>query len=280
MHAMWSYQPRNLVWLLLSALLSVQALAASQTFTLSVVPQFTPVDIGLRWKPLLERLEAETGYGFQLRLFDRIPKFESDFESGAPDLVYLNPYHMVMAAKSRGYIPLVRGTDQLNGILVVQSNSPFKHLSDLNGKKIAFPAPNAFGASLYMRALLKEKAGIDFSADYVGTHQNVYRHVVIGDAAAGGGIQSSLEKEPSALRTRLRVIYTAPGTASHPIAAHPRLPQSARERISAAFLRIDAEPGGRKLLADVDLDRIVAADYTRDYQPLENLRLDAHAASK
>ncbi len=276
---MSALQPRKLVWLLLTALLSVQAGMAGQTFTLSVVPQFTPVDIGLRWKPLLERLEAETGYGFQLRLFDKTPRFEADFLSGAPDLIYLNPYHMLLAAKSHGYIPLVRGENQQNGILVVNSKGPINHPRDLNGRKIAFPAPNAFGASLYMRALLKEH-GIDFTAAYVGTHQNVYRHVVIGDAAAGGGIKTTLEKESAALQSRLRVIYTTPGVASHPIAAHPRLPQPVRERIVAALIRIDSEAEGRKLLADVELDKIAIANFVRDYQPLENLKLDSYAAGK
>lgn len=279
MPATWAKPGRILAFMALISLPSGQAIATSQTFTLAVVPQFTPVDIGLRWKPLLERLEAETGYGFQLRLFDKIPKFEADFLSGAPDLVYLNPYHMVLAAKSRGYIPLVRGTDQQKGILVVDNKSQINHPRDLIGKKIAFPAPNAFGSSLYMRALLTEKEGVAFTADYVGTHQNVYRHVVIGDAAAGGGIKTTLEKESAALQSRLRVIYTTPAVASHPIAAHPRLPRGVRERIVAALFRIDADPGGRKLLADVELDRLVDADYAHDYQPLESLKLDTHAVA-
>ncbi len=279
MPATWAKPGRILAFMALISLPSGQAIATSQTFPLAVVPQFTPVDIGLRWKPLLERLEAETGYGFQLRLFDKIPKFEADFLSGAPDLVYLNPYHMVLAAKSRGYIPLVRGTDQQKGILVVDNKSQINHPRDLIGKKIAFPAPNAFGSSLYMRALLTEKEGVAFTADYVGTHQNVYRHVVIGDAAAGGGIKTTLEKESAALQSRLRVIYTTPAVASHPIAAHPRLPRGVRERIVAALFRIDADPGGRKLLADVELDRLVDADYAHDYQPLESLKLDTHAVA-
>jgi len=269
-----------LLYLALTALLPMPAFGASQTFTLSVVPQYTPVDIGLRWTPLLRRLEAETGYGFQLRLVDKIPKFETDFQSGTPDLVYLNPYHMMMAARSQGYIPLVRGADPLYGLLVIDKASPIKRLSDLNGKTLAFPAPNAFGASLYMRALLLEKEGLRFTPDYVGTHQNVYRHVIMGEAAAGGGINATLQKESAALRGRLTILYTTPDVAPHPLAAHPRIPRATRERIIAAMFKIGRDPAGRKLLADVELDNVVNADYARDYQPLEKLHLERHAANK
>jgi hypothetical protein len=71
---------RSLILIILLALLSPRAFATSQSFTLSIVPQFTPVDIGMRWAPLLKRLEAETGYGFQLRLLDQARiKEEKDF---------------------------------------------------------------------------------------------------------------------------------------------------------------------------------------------------------
>lgn len=247
--------------------------SAGQIYTLSVVPQFTPVDIGVRWSPVLEYLEKETGIHLQLRVMERIPRFEADFLAGIPDLLYLNPYHQVMAKKAQGYVPLLRGGQALKGILVVNRNGPIKRLADLRDKTIAFPSPNAFGASLYLRALLSEKEKISFRPTYVGTHQNVYRHVLIGEAAAGGGIAATLEKEPAALQDRLTVLYTTPGVAAHPLAAHPRVPSTVRARLVEALLKLDRDPAGRKLLAAVELDQPRPADYTRDYASLERLKL-------
>jgi phosphonate transport system substrate-binding protein len=82
------------------------------------------------------------------------------------------------------------------------------------------------------------------------------------------------------LQGRLNVLYTTPGVAPHPLAAHPRVPQAAREKILAALLKLDRDPAGRKLLAEVELDNVVNADYARDYQPLEKLHLERHAANK
>ncbi|MEW5789754.1 MAG: phosphate/phosphite/phosphonate ABC transporter substrate-binding protein [Pseudomonadota bacterium] len=249
---------------------------AGGVYTLAVVPQFTPVDLGLRWTPLLKRLQRDTGLVLQLRVMERMPAFEEDFLRGGPDFVYLNPYHMVLAARRQGYVPLVRGGQNLSGILVVDAQGPVKSLADLRDARLAFPSPNAFGASLYLRALLTEKEGIPFSPLYVGTHQNVYRHVLLAQAAAGGGVSATLDREPSSVRSRLRILYRTPQTPSHPLAAHPRVPGADREKLAGALLALNREPAGRQLLAAVELDEVTPADFVRDYQPLQALRLDRY----
>lgn len=259
---------------LLLALALIPSGRAGQAYSFAVVPQFTPVDIGIRWTPLLKRLEADTGFTFQLRVRDKIPAFEAEFMRGDPDFVYLNPYHMVMAAKARGYVPLVRSAESLHGILVVDRNGPVKTLADINGANLAFPSPNAFGASLYMRAYLSEKEKLVFTPVYVGTHQNVYRHVLLGEEAAGGGIMATLEREPESMRSRLHTLLKTPESASHPVAVHPRVPREAREKVARALIAMNRDPAGRKLLEDVELGGVVNADYVRDYQPLEKLKLE------
>ncbi len=266
----------SLFRIVLLGLLLISPVRAGQTYTFSVVPQFTPVDIGIRWTPLLKRLETDTGLNFQLRMHEKTPPFELEFLRGDPDFVYLNPYHMIMAGKAQGYVPLVRGTEHLSGILVVDKGGQVKSLADLNGAKLAFPSPNAFGASLYMRAQLAEKEKISFTPVYVGTHQNVYRHVLLGEEAAGGGIMATLDREPASVRARLHVLFKTQETASHPVAAHPRVPREVREKVARALIALNQDPTGRKLLDDVELSGAVSADFARDYLPLEKLKLDRY----
>jgi phosphonate transport system substrate-binding protein len=256
-----------LAWLLLPH-------GAALALTLGVVPQFTPVDIARRWSPLIEQLRAETGLPIELRAYKRIPDFEQDVLDGKLDLAYLNPYHMVMANKARGYIPLVRGSKPLSGVLVARRDGPVKQLRDLEGQRLVFPAPNAFGASLYLRALLTRKHQIRFEASYVGTHQNVFRQVAMGEAAAGGAVLATLDKEPAALREQLVVLYQTPEAAAHPLAAHPRVPNAARARLVQAVLKLAQGEAGRRMLDEAGLAQAVAADYARDYDPLDDLRLE------
>ena len=266
-----------------TGVLSTRGWAAEtkERYTFAVVPQFPPLLIKRYWTPLLERIEHETGVKIELKHYRSIPDFEVDFLNGGPDFAYMNPYHAVMAKKAQGYIPLIRdGKRQLVGILVVRSDSPAKTVRDLNRKKIAFPSPNAFAASLYMRALLSEQRKITFIPKYVTTHSNVYRHVVLGRVAAGGGVNKTLKKEPQALKDRLRIIYETPGVAAHPICAHPRVPAAVRKKIVRTIMNLVKEEAGHALLNTVAISQPHKADYHHDYKPLERLGLEKYLVSE
>ncbi|MBL8511480.1 MAG: phosphate/phosphite/phosphonate ABC transporter substrate-binding protein, partial [Betaproteobacteria bacterium] len=175
--------------------------AEAATYVLGVVPQFPATEVYRTWTPVLEAIKAKTGIELTLRVYETIPVFEKSFLAGEPDLVYYNPYHAVMGKRARNYLPLVRSGDKpLSGILVVTVDGPIKSLKDLQDKAIAFPAPNAFGASLYMRALLAEKHGLRITPVYSRTHGNAYRSVALGETAAAGGIAITLAGESAELR--------------------------------------------------------------------------------
>jgi phosphonate transport system substrate-binding protein len=220
-----------------------------------------------------------TGIEFKLHFSRSIPDFEQDFQRGIPDFAFLNPYHAVMAKRSQNYVPLLRDSKPLTGIIVVRSDDPATSVSQLDKHELAFPAPNAFGASLYLRALLAEEFHIRVTPRYVKTHSNVYRHVIMGEAVAGGGVNNTLDHESAEVRGRLRVLYETPGVAPHPIVVHPRVPEAVRKKLSEALLRLAADPANALLFAAVQLSSPVEADYARDYQPLERLKLERYVVS-
>jgi phosphonate transport system substrate-binding protein len=247
---------------------------AQASYTVSVVPQFQAIEINRVWTPILERLSRETGDTYVLKVAKDIPTFELDFAAGRPDFVYLNPYHQVMANKAQGYVPLVRDSKLLTGILVVRADDPIKSTKELQGKEVAFPAPNAFGATLLIRAHLAEVDKVDFKPRYANTHTNAYRLVLSGKAAACGGVRSTLNKESDDVRAASRVLYETPGFAPHPLSAHPRVPAKAQQALAAAWLKLSSDPALQAYFQDIPMANPVRADYARDYLPLEKLRLD------
>ena len=253
------------------------AAATEKTYTIAIVPQFSSTQVYRDWSPLLNKLQEATGLHFELKIYDDFPRFESDFAKGVPDLVYLNPYHMVVAHKKQGYRPLLRDSTNLSGIMVAKQDGSIKEISDLKNQTIAFPSPNALGASLYLRALLAEKFHIKINPVYVNGHQNVYRQVILGDVAAGGGIKRTLSKEPEAVQSQLKVIFTTPDMASHPLAAHPRVTTTASKKIVAALLAMANDPETAKLLSTVQIPQPVVAEFKRDYAGLAKLKLDRYA---
>lgn len=260
-----------LSWVLLNPVQAANNVA--KTYTVYVVPQFTPLEIYKTWAPLLEKLAQVSGLSFELKASPSIPAFEEVLASGKADFAFMNPYHLVVAKHQQGYIPLLRDSETLlAGILVVRKDSEIKQLQDLHNASIAFPAPNAFAASLLIRASFN-KQQIPIVPSYVKSHSNVYRSVLLGDVAAGGGVNNTFIKESAELREQLQVLYTTPNYAPHPLAAHPAIPPAIREKVISSLLKMAADPEQAPLLQAVQIPKPVRANYATDYLPIEALQL-------
>ena len=183
---------------------------AAEPYTLGIVPQYDQRQLFEIWKPLLDELQRRTGLSFRLVSAPKIPVFEKEFLAGGYDFAYMNPYHLLKAQKAQGYAPIIRDRAALRGILVVRKDSPIQKLPELNGKVVAFPSPNALGASLLLRADLSRLHRVSVVPLYVKTHSSVYLHVVKGLAEAGGGVQKTLEEQEQPIQDRLRTLYLNP----------------------------------------------------------------------
>lgn len=245
---------------MLPGLLPADHQTARPEYSFGVVPQFEQRKLYRIWRPILDELEKRTGLVFNLKGSAKIPEFESKFMAGEFDFAYMNPYHVLLAHDSQRYQPLVRDDSRrLQGILAVRKDSPIKDIHGLAGKVVAFPSPNALGASLLIRADLARLHGVQVVPRYVQTHSSVYLHVATGMTAAGGGVASTLKAQKAEIRDRLRVIYRTRTMAPHPVAAHPRVPGAHRERVREALLAMAQAPEGRALLAGVPMRKPVAA---------------------
>lgn len=247
---------------------------AAEPIIFTPVPQFPASTLFARWSPLLENVGNTTGQCFELVIKTSIPEFEHYLLTGTPSMAYVNPYHAVMAYKAKAYQPLLAdGSMLLTGILVAKKDGDIRQLSDLQGKRVDFPAPNAFAASLLIRSHLEQQK-ISVRTSYVKTHSNVYRGVILDEAAAGGGVNKTLEAEPQEIRQKLRVIYETPGYRSHPIITSSKISRSLRDKLLHAFINLEKSDQGRALLLGVQLNEPIAVTYQKDYKPLENLNLD------
>ncbi len=252
--------------------------ASLRSYKLYIVPQLTATQIYTRWAPVLERIGKESKQCFEVVVPTSIPQFEKDLSEGKPDFAYMNPYHAVMKWRNNKYIPLVASSDPIFGILAVDKDGPLHHVKQLNGSRIAFPAPNAFAASLLIRSTL-DRDGVQFEPIYVKTHSNVYRSIVRGDVAAGGGIQSTLMAEPPELRTELRILMETKRYTSHPFAANARIPERIRKDIQNAFLALGQSTEGADFLKGIQLTKPMMVSYEANYRPLESLHLEKYVVN-
>ena len=220
-----------------------QAAAADKTVLFGVVPQQSASRLARVWVPVTQYLSGKLGRYIEFATAKDIPTFESCLAKGAYDIAYMNPYHYVVFHDETGYEAIARQKDRkLKGLLVTRKDRPKANLKQLQGAKIAFPSPAAFGASVIPRAELR-KQGIDFTADYVKSHDSVYRAVALGLYDAGGGVRRTWNTLAPDIRDQLEIFYeTAPYT-PHAIAVAPSLDPTLRDAIRAALLALSEADG-------------------------------------
>lgn len=257
--------------LMLMLLWLVAATASAETYTFGVVPQFEQRRTFAIWTPILAELGKRTGLSFELVTTPTIPAFEKLYDEGSVDFAYMNPYYMV--ENPQGYIPLVRDNTPIVGILVVRKDSPYKTPADLEGKEVAFPSPNAIGASLLIRADLARQYHVNIIPRYVKSHSSVYLHVAQNLTAGGGGVVKTLEEQKPEVQDVLRVLFTTRSIPSHPVSAHPRVPKKVREAVRDALLAMASTPAGKALLDEIPMSKPVAA-HAKDYEPMRGYGLE------
>ncbi len=246
---------------------------AGQSYTVAVIPNLPPAELNANWGPLISRMEKETGLGFKLKLYRTMDDFESDFEQGGADFIFVHPFQAVEAHQSKGYIPLVRGSKAIGGSLFVRKDSPYRNVKDLEGKEIAFVGAQNV-CSIFVRHLLTTgTARVSFTPRYTGTTSNVYKHVILGKAAAGASLDVEVERLPKEVLDQIRILLETEKTPPHPLMANPRVPKEVQHSVAAAVLKISGDPEGAAMLKKVRLGSPVLSEYARDYRGLEKVNI-------
>lgn len=271
---MTSFVPRPRTWFAVAALtLGIAATAgmawgAEESYSFGIVPRHTATDLARLWAPFLHYLGEKAGARLEFKTARNIPAFEQRLAAAEYDFAYVNAYQYVVHRPATGYLVFAQERGRrLAGIIVVQAASRYRELHELDGTRLAFPSPAAFGASLLPRAHLLG-LGIDFQPVYVDSHDAVYLGVIKGLFAGGGGVPDTFERLPPELRAQLRVLWRSRDFPPHAFVAHPRVPVAVVQRVFAAMSGIEGDTRGRALAAALGFDRgFIAAD-DRDYDDM------------
>ena len=239
-----------------------------------IVPQQTSSKLLRSWGPVLKYLQEQTGQHFIFRTAPDIPTFEARLAAGEYDFAYMNPYHFtVFNQGDEGYQAVAMAKDKrIRGILVVRKDSPATTLEDLKNATLAFPSPAAFAASVLPRANLGAEQ-VPFEAQYVSSHDSVYKAVAGGFFPAGGGVIRTFNATDPKVREQLRVLWTTPPYTPHAIAANPRVDAAVVSSVQQALLAMDANEKGRLALENLKIKGLVAAKNS-DWDDVRALQIE------
>lgn len=240
--------------------------------TFGIVPQQSAKKLAKAWTPILQYLSRETGVNIAFRTAPNIPVFEQRLAAGEYDLAYMNPYHYTVFREQPGYIAIAKQKNKkIQGIVVVKADSKIQSLAELKGQTLAFPSPAAFAATILPQANMR-KDKIDFTAEYVSSHDSVYLSVAQGLFVAGGGVKRTFNSMAPEIRDQLRILWTTPAYTPHAIASHPRVSHEIRTKIIHAMITMDGNSEGASLLKTINFEALIAPEPV-DWEDVKNLNI-------
>lgn len=240
-----------------------------------MVPQQSALRTAEIWGPVASHLSEQLGVPVELSTAPSIPEFENRVLDAQYDIAYMNPYHFTVFGDQPGYQAVAhRSGPGISGVMIVRKDSPLMGIDELNGFKLAFPAPAAFAATLVNGAEITAE-GVSYSPIYTKSHDSVYRSVQAGLVQAGGGIMRTFKALPEDVRADLRILHTTARYTPHAVAVSPSMDDDLKQAVQAAFLGLSAP----EILEPLRVSGFVAADYA-DWDDVRALNLTVIQVNK
>lgn len=224
--------------------------AAPGEFSFGVFPQLSARTLAETYQPLTNFLGSSLGQPANLESAPDFFTFHKRTLDGEYDLVLTAPHMAWLAWKEGGYTPILTYTEPARGFLVVRADSPYRQLTDLRGKTIAIPDPNAV-INIRMEKILANAGlvmGRDVLVAEVGSHTNAAMHVTEKQAdAAIVGVFPFL-RLPKEVRDNLRVLAETPTMPSHTFLVKPRTTPAREQAIRQAVENFMQSEAGKAFL--------------------------------
>ncbi len=246
-----------------------------------VLPRLSEADTRLHMLPITAYVRQRLELEMVLKTYPGMAEFDRAIgsENGAA-LINANPTQ-ALDLIARGYRVLVQQLPSnpaqgMRAVLLVRMDSPYRRLTDLRGKRVAFGGgANAFFASIVPRVMLK-RAGLhgqyhDASAQATGAVAQVLQQLDAGmvDAVAIGtpALQNKRLREQY-IDGRMRVLARSDALPGLAWLASPAVDADTREALRYLLLNFGTDAPGHAELAATGTDRLVAAENTT-YAPVE-----------
>ncbi len=228
-------------------LLFAPAAIASEVLRFGVVNQRSPQLTAEYWNPILDYVSRRSGARLELRLGRAAPETTEMAERGVLDFYLTN--HLFTAERARlGWRVFGRiAGEPIRGEIVVADDSPIRQISDLQGRDVVFPSPEAFvGYWVPTDALLA--AGVQVKPRFAGNQEGAMAQLQAGRADAAAVNAKVMAEYARRESMRYRAIWRSGPFYDLALMAHPRVPAEIVEAVRSAFTGMAGDPEGLRIL--------------------------------
>lgn len=256
---------------------SHQAQADVKEYVVGVHPLHNPQRLMEMYGPILEHIDTTIpGVHFRLEASRNYEEFEKKLYGGLFDFAMPNPYQTVLSLK-HGYrvFGKMGDDDNFRGIILVRKDSGIRAVSDLKGKKVAYPSPTALAATMMPQYYLHTH-GIDVNRDienlYVGSQESSIMNVFRGHVAAGATWPLpwlTFNAEHPDQADQLEVKWQTETLPNNGWVVRQDVPPALASQFATALFGLNGSMHGRKMLGRLPISRFEPASEA-DYAPVRD----------
>ena len=187
------------------------------------------------------------------------------------EIGFICSYPFVLGERTYGLqllaIPRIKGKITYTSLIIVPAASSAASLLDLRGKRFASCDIISQSGWIYPALWLQERGENPkkFFSEHViaGSHdraiQAVASHFVDGASVQSVVYERMIEETPG-LADKIKVIGTSSEFGMPPLVVNPKMDPALKERIRELLVTMDEGPEGKKILADMGIDRFEKPD--------------------
>lgn len=256
---------------------SGQAADSVKEYVVGIHPLHNPKRLFEVYEPIISHIETNIpGVRFKLEASRNYEEFDKKLYSGHFDFAMPNPYQTVLSLKHNYRVFGKMGDDEnFRGIILVRKDSGIRQVTDLKGKKIAYPAVTALAATMMPQYYLHTH-GIDVNRDienlYVGSQESAIMNVLRGHVAAGATWPIpwiTFSHEHPELASQLEVKWRTTTLPNNGWVVRQDVPPELTAKFAALLFGLNKNTQGREMLARLPISKFEAAT-DKTYQPVRD----------
>jgi phosphonate transport system substrate-binding protein len=226
------------------------AAIAEPVYNFSPVNQYNLQLTAGFWNPIISYVSEKSGVPLNLKLGRTSADTTSYVLAREVDFAFTNHLFSPERVKLGWKVFGRRDAPAVRAQIVVPADSPIRSVSELAGRDIAFPGPEAIIAYKAPYAqLLQQKVAVNVF--FAGNQDGAFSQLFSGRVAAVGANSQLAEGYAKREGKALRALWSSQPFNDLALMVSPRVPARDAQAVAAAFLGMDRDPRGRRVLEEV-----------------------------
>jgi phosphonate transport system substrate-binding protein len=199
------------------------------------------------WNPIIAYVSEKSGVQLNLKIGRTSADTTSYVLAQEVDFVFSNHLFSPEREKLGWKVFGRRQTPPIQGQIVVPADSPITRISQLQGKDMAFPGPEATVAYKFPYAHLLGK-NIDIKVVFGGNMDGALAQLFSGKVVAAGANSQLVEAYAKREDKKYRVLWSSEPLYDLALMASARVPDKDLQAVAKAFIGMHKDPKGRDIL--------------------------------